>query len=81
MLTVEGIDFILLDNFTVDQLHKAVEMRNAAGPAGKVELEASGGVNLANIRPVADTGVERISVGSLTHSSVIIDMAIEIDQG
>jgi nicotinate-nucleotide pyrophosphorylase (carboxylating) len=81
MLPVEGIDIILLDNFTPDQLTRAVEMRNAAGLLGKVELEASGGINLANVRAFAATGVERISAGALTHSSLIIDMAIEIDQG
>lgn len=81
MLPVEGIDIILLDNFTVEQMRRAVETRDKAGLKGKVELEASGGVNLANVRDVAATGVERISVGALTHSSLIIDMAIEIDQG
>jgi nicotinate-nucleotide pyrophosphorylase (carboxylating) len=81
MLPVEGIDIILLDNFTIDQMSKAVEIRNLAGLKGKVELEASGGVNLLNIGQVARTGVERISVGALTHSSLIIDMAVEIDQG
>jgi nicotinate-nucleotide pyrophosphorylase (carboxylating) len=81
MLPVEGIDIILLDNFTIDQMAKAVEIRNHAGLQGKVQLEASGGINLLNIGQVARTGVERISVGALTHSSLIIDMAIEIDQG
>lgn len=80
MLPVDGIDIILLDNFTVDQLHHAVEIRNQANLKDKVELEASGGVNLHNVRAVAETGVERISVGALTHSSLITDMAIEIDQ-
>lgn len=81
MLPVEGIDIILLDNFTVDQIRKAVEIRDQASLKGKVELEASGGVNLSNVRAVAETGVERISIGALTHSSIITDMAIEIDQG
>ncbi len=80
MLPVEGIDIILLDNFTTEQMCKAVEVRNKAGLLGKVELEASGGINMANIHATAQTGVERISVGALTHSSLIIDMAIEIDQ-
>ncbi len=81
MLPVEGIDIILLDNFTVEQLARAVEIRNRAGLSGKVELEASGGINLGNVKAVAATGVERISIGAMTHSSVITDMAIEIDQG
>jgi nicotinate-nucleotide pyrophosphorylase (carboxylating) len=80
MLTVEGIDIILLDNFRVDQLRRAVQMRDRAGLRGKVDLEASGGITLANVRAVAETGVERISVGSLTHSPATIDMAIEIDR-
>jgi nicotinate-nucleotide pyrophosphorylase (carboxylating) len=81
MLTVGGIDIILLDNFSIDQLDRAVQMRNRAGLQGKIDLEASGGINLTNVRPVAETGVERISVGSLTHSPATIDMAIEIDKG
>lgn len=81
MLPVEGIDIILLDNFTLDQMARAVETRDRAGLKGRIELEASGGINLENIGQVARTGVERISVGALTHSSLIIDMAIEIDQG
>ncbi len=81
MLPVEGIDIILLDNFSIDQLSRAVQMRDRVGLRGKVDLEASGGINMANVRAVAETGVERISVGSLTHSPATIDMAIEIDQG
>lgn len=81
MLPVEGIDIILLDNFNSDQMARAVQIRNAAGLLDKVELEASGGITLENVREVALTGVERISIGSLTHSAKIIDLSIEIDQG
>lgn len=81
MLPVQGIDIILLDNFTTEQLRQAVAMRDKAGLRGRLELEASGGINLANVHAVAETGVERLSVGALTHSSLIIDLAIEIDQG
>ncbi len=62
MLPVDGIDIILLDNFTIEQMRRAVEMRNLAGLKNKVELEASGGVTLASVRNIAETGVERISV-------------------
>ncbi len=80
MLPVAGIDVILLDNFTPEQMRQAVRMRDAAGLRGQVELEASGGIRLETIREVARTGVERISVGAMTHSSLIIDMAVEIDE-
>jgi nicotinate-nucleotide pyrophosphorylase (carboxylating) len=70
-----GPDIILLDNMTVDQLREAVSIRDAAGSAA--ELEASGGVNLDTVRAIADTGVERISVGALTHSAVVLDIALD----
>ncbi|MGC4006648.1 MAG: hypothetical protein QM811_27410 [Pirellulales bacterium] len=55
-------DVVLLDNMTTDQLRVAVTERNAA--AAGVELEASGGVNLQTVRGIAETGVDRISVGA-----------------
>ena len=55
-------DLVLLDNMPPDQLRTAVQRRNAAAP--EVELEASGGVNLQTVRAIAETGVERISVGA-----------------
>jgi len=74
---VAGIDMILLDNFTVAQLAEAVGIRDHLGLRGKIELEASGGITLDTVRAVAQTGVERISVGALTHSATAIDISLE----
>jgi nicotinate-nucleotide pyrophosphorylase (carboxylating) len=68
-------DIVLLDNMTTDQLREAVSLRNARGPG--IKLEASGGVNLATIRAIAETGVERISVGALTHSATALDIGLD----
>lgn len=73
------VDIILLDNMSHPQLSKAVALRNEAGLKGRVDLEASGGITLANVREVARTGVERISVGALTHSSGSVDIALDIE--
>jgi nicotinate-nucleotide pyrophosphorylase (carboxylating) len=73
------VDIILLDNMSVDQLRKAVEMRNKVGLKGTLGLEASGGITLANVRQVAQTGVERIAVGALTHSAAAVDIALDIE--
>ena len=70
-----GPDIVLLDNMTTDQLRAAVQMRNAHAPGTK--LEASGGVNLTTVRAIAETGVERISVGALTHSAVAQDIGLD----
>jgi len=79
LLKVVGIDVILLDNFAPDQIRQAVKRRDALGLAGKVELEASGRVDLASVRRIAETGVDRISVGALTHSAPGLDIAMEIE--
>jgi nicotinate-nucleotide pyrophosphorylase (carboxylating) len=68
-------DVVLLDNMTPDQLREAVRCRNVVAP--KVLLEASGGVNLATVRVVAGTGVDRVSVGALTHSAPALDIALD----
>jgi nicotinate-nucleotide pyrophosphorylase (carboxylating) len=70
-----GPDLVLLDNMHPDQLRDAVALRDALNPA--VELEASGGVNLQTIRGIAETGVDRISVGALTHSAVNLDFGLD----
>lgn len=70
-----GPDIVLLDNMTPDQLRQAVAMRDEVNP--QVQLEASGGVNLTTVRAIAETGVERISVGALTHSAVSLDVALD----
>ncbi|MBN2483297.1 MAG: carboxylating nicotinate-nucleotide diphosphorylase [Candidatus Omnitrophica bacterium] len=71
-------DIILLDNFTLANLRKAVVMRDASYPA--VFLEASGGVTLHNARRIAQTGVDFISSGSITHSPQSTDFSLEIDE-
>jgi nicotinate-nucleotide pyrophosphorylase (carboxylating) len=68
-------DIILLDNMTIAQLQTAVWLRKQA--KSKVILEASGGINLKNISKIAKTGVDRISIGQLTHSVRSIDFALE----
>ena len=72
-LEVEGIDVILLDNMDPSEMREAI----AAGK-GKVKFEASGGINLKNVRRIAATGVDYISVGALTHSARAIDLALEL---
>lgn len=69
-------DIILLDNMTNEQLRKAVELR-AEASLNSVQLEASGGVNLQTIGAIAQTGVERISVGALTHSAKNFDIGLD----
>ncbi len=68
-------DFILLDNMTPPQLRQAV-----ARTAGAVPLEASGGVTLDNVRQIAETGVDRISIGALTHSVKALDISMRIER-
>jgi nicotinate-nucleotide pyrophosphorylase (carboxylating) len=67
-------DFILLDNMTPAQLRDAVERT-----AGALPLEASGGITLENVRQIAETGVNRISIGALTHSVTALDISMRID--
>ena len=66
-------DFILLDNMSTSDLRAAVERA-----AGRVSLEASGGITLENVREVAETGVDRISIGALTHSVKALDISMRI---
>ncbi len=73
ILKVGGVDRILLDNFSIDDLKRAVDLI-----AGKFEVEASGGITLENVRDVAETGVDYISVGMLTHSVKALDISLEI---
>lgn len=72
-LELDGVDVILLDNMKPAQIREAV----AVGK-DKVKLEASGGVTLKNIRQIAATGVDYISIGALTHSARAIDFALEL---
>jgi nicotinate-nucleotide pyrophosphorylase (carboxylating) len=68
-----GTDSILLDNMSVDDMRKAVEIA-----AGHVTLEASGGITEENVRAVAETGVDLISIGAITHSPRAIDMTLDV---
>ena len=77
VLAVRGIDVLLLDNFSPDDLRRAVQRRDRAAPGGSIELEASGGISLETVAAVSRTGVERISVGALTHSAVALDLALD----
>ena len=70
-----GPDLILLDNMSLDQLRTAVAYRDAS--KADIELEASGGVSLKTVRAIAETGVDRISVGALTHSARWLDVALD----
>lgn len=70
-----GPDIVLLDNMSLDQLSAAVEMRDALNR--DVELEASGGITLQTVPAIAGTGVDRISVGALTHSAVSLDIGLD----
>ena len=69
-----GADRLLLDNFTLDALRDAVAMRNATAP--DVQLEASGGITLAAVRSVAETGVDFISVGAITKDIHAVDLSM-----
>jgi len=69
------VDIVLLDNMSLDQLRAAVARRDVVAPG--VLLEASGGVNLTTVRDIASTGVDRISVGALTHSAPALDIALD----
>jgi len=76
-LGLSGVDYILLDNMTNEMMTAAVAMRDAVG--SRVDLEASGGINLETITEVAKTGVDFISVGALTHSAVALDLSLEFE--
>jgi len=73
------VDAILLDNMTPAELAEAALLRNAAGLAGRVALEASGGVTLDGVREIAAAGIERISVGAITHSAPAVDIGLDIE--
>lgn len=73
------VDIILLDNMMPDKLALAVQMRDEAGLKDNVKLEASGGITLQTVRKIAESGVERISCGSITHSAPAVDIALDIE--
>ena len=69
-----GADIILLDNMNLIQLRLAVQQAR-----GRAQTEASGGVSLATVRAIADTGVDFISVGAITHSARAVDIALDFE--
>ena len=71
---MDGVDHILLDNMSLDELREAVAAR---GEHAKPLLEASGGVTLETVREIAQTGVDFISVGALTHSAPALDIGLD----
>ena len=71
---VAGADIILLDNMNCDELREAIRRID-----GRARIEASGGVTLETVREIAETGVDFISVGALTHSASSVDIALDID--
>lgn len=73
-LDLEGVDYLLLDNMSLDELRLAVELR---GDQRFPRLEASGGVNLDTVAGIAETGVDFISVGAITHSVKALDLALD----
>jgi len=72
---VEGIDVILLDNMTPPQMREAIALRK-----GNIQFEASGGVTLKNVKRIAATGVDYISIGALTNAARAIDIGLEMTQ-
>jgi len=74
-----GADRLLLDNMDVEALRGAVKLRDEQGSGGAPTLEASGGVSLETVRAIAETGVDFISVGALTHSAPTLDFSMLID--
>ena len=72
IISVGGVNRIMLDNFSTDETRAAVKMIN-----GKFETESSGGITLENIRSYAECGVDYISVGALTHHIKSLDMSLK----
>jgi nicotinate-nucleotide pyrophosphorylase (carboxylating) len=80
VLAIKGVDVILLDNMDCPTMKRCVKSRDVAGLHGRVQLEASGGVTLETVHDIALTGVERISVGAVTHSVTALDISLEIER-
>jgi nicotinate-nucleotide pyrophosphorylase (carboxylating) len=69
-----GADIVMLDNMGLEEMRHAVELVR-----GRALLEASGGVTLDNVRQVAETGVDFVSVGALTHSAKALNISLELE--
>ena len=74
-LTLKGVDYLLLDNMTLGELRQAVNLRSQQDSS--IKLEASGGITLETVKSVAETGVDFVSVGALTHSAVALDISLD----
>lgn len=74
--TEAGADIVMLDNMDLEAMRRAVELIK-----GRTLIEASGGITLTNVRAVAETGVDFISVGALTHSVRALDISLELETG
>ena len=72
----QGVDTVLLDNMSLEDFRRAVTLAR-----GKAVLEASGNVTLQTVRAIAETGVDYISIGALTHSARSIDLSLEMIHG
>ena len=70
---IEGIDVILLDNMEPAQIREALALRR-----NNIKFEASGGISLKNVRRIAATGVDYISIGALTNSARAVDLGLEM---
>lgn len=75
---VPAVNIVLLDNFTPADMRAAVALRDAQGLRGRLELEASGGVTLETVGEIAATGIDRISIGALTHSAPALDLGLDL---
>jgi len=75
-LTMEGVDYILLDNMSVEELTEAVALR---GDRSRPQFEASGGITLKELKEIAKTGIDFISVGALTHSAPSLDIGLDFE--
>mgnify|MGYP002623806721 CR=1 FL=1 len=75
-LTLDGVDVILLDNMSLEEMAQAVQL----GKQKKVAFEASGGVTLERVAAIARTGVHFISIGALTHSARALDLSLELEK-
>lgn len=76
-LSIKEVNVLLLDNMSFEEMRRAVALKNQMAP--KVRLEASGGITLENIRAVAETGIDEISLGALTHSALWTDLSLEMN--
>ena len=74
-ILVLDVDFVLLDNFSIEQLQQAVEMRNNS--TKQPSLEASGGITIETVYDIAQTGVDRVAVGALTHQAPWLDIGLD----